>query len=405
MNELHKLSEVRYRKPEGQLRHHQYSNIFPMMQGMEYQQFVHNIRQNGVLEPIVFLHDAILDGRNRYRAASGLGVEYPYVQYEGADPLGYVVSLNVERRHLDESQRAMIAATIADLPFGSNQHVAPANVPTQAEAAEALNVSERSVRSAKKVQREGASELVDAVSKGDVKVGAAAEIATLPVEEQVEIIKQADPKAFSAVAKQIRKAKSDQKKVSRTEREVKLAEKISELPEQKYGVILADPEWHDEQYSDETGMDRHTANHYPTSTTDVIASRPVSDIAADDCVLMLWSTNQHLKDAIFVMSEWGFEYQSNYVWVKPSIGLGRWNRSRHEILLIGTRGSPVPPAQGEQWDSVIEAPRRDHSAKPEKVAEMIEEYWPNVPKIELNRRGLARSGWSAWGNEAEVERG
>jgi N6-adenosine-specific RNA methylase IME4 len=56
---------------------------------------------------------------------------------------------------------------------------------------------------------------------------------------------------------------------------------------------------------------------------------------------------------------------------------------------------------GTQWASVIEEPVGAHSAKPERFAEMIESYFPNLPKIELNRRGPARPGWDAWGNEAE----
>ena len=75
----------------------------------------------------------------------------------------------------------------------------------------------------------------------------------------------------------------------------------------------------------------------------------------------------------------------------------------HEILLIGTRGKIPCPAEGTQWDSVIEAPRPGkHSAKPACFLEMIEGYFPNLPKIELNRRGAARPGWDAWGNEAEA---
>jgi hypothetical protein len=49
--------------------------------------------------------------------------------------------------------------------------------------------------------------------------------------------------------------------------------------------------------------------------------------------------------------------------------------------------------------SLITTPRGEHSAKPECFLEMIERYFPTLPKIELNRRGAARSGWDAWGNE------
>jgi N6-adenosine-specific RNA methylase IME4 len=137
-------------------------------------------------------------------------------------------------------------------------------------------------------------------------------------------------------------------------------------------------------------MNRHAANHYPTNDIETIKSLPVQSIAAEDCVLFLWSTNQHLRIAMDVLEAWRFTYKSNYVWDKEEIGTGFWNRSRHEILLIGVRGNPPCPAPGEQWESIIRAPRPgEHSAKPECFLEMIEQYYPTLPKIELNRRGRA----------------
>jgi N6-adenosine-specific RNA methylase IME4 len=203
----------------------------------------------------------------------------------------------------------------------------------------------------------------------------------------------------SSVVKAAREKQQQEKRARRVERERDLATKIIELPDKRYGVILADPEWKDEVWSEETGMDRHAANHYPTSATEVITARDVPSIAAKDCVLFLWTTNQHLRIAIAVMEAWGFEYKSNYCWGKDKISTGRWNRSKHELLLIGTHGKIPAPALGTQWDSLIMAPRGAHSEKPECFLEMIESYYPNVPKIELNRRGALRAGWDGWGNE------
>lgn len=207
----------------------------------------------------------------------------------------------------------------------------------------------------------------------------------------------------AAVVKAARQKQQEEKRARRVQREQELATKITALPDCRYGVIVADPEWKDEVWSEETGMDRHASNHYSTSAVDLIAARDIPSIAAKDCVLFLWTTNQHLRIAIAVMEGWGFEYKSNYCWGKDKIGTGRWNRSKHELLLIGTCGSVPCPAQGEQRESLIMAPRGEHSAKPEIFLEMIETYFPNLPKIELNRRGPARPGWSAWGNEAETQ--
>lgn len=189
----------------------------------------------------------------------------------------------------------------------------------------------------------------------------------------------------------------------REARELELGAHQAALPEKRYGVILADPEWRDEVWSRETGLNRAPDNHYPTSPAADIEARPVGDLAADDCALFLWSPIQHLATALGVMKAWGFVYKSHLVWIKPSIGLGYWIRSRHEILLVGARGDPPCPAPGEQWESVIEAPRAGHSTKPEAALELIEAYFPTLPKIELNRRGPPRPGWDAWGLEVPDE--
>jgi len=222
----------------------------------------------------------------------------------------------------------------------------------------------------------------------------------LPEKERTRLIKQAlDYQKDSKKKKP--SAKTTLKQLKRDANEKKLGEKQLALPNKKYGVIVADSEWDDKVWSRETGMDRHASNHYPTSDAEVIASRPVKDIAAKDCVLFSWTTNQHLRIAIGVLEAWGFEYKSHYIWRKPKISTGRWNRSVHEVLLIGTIGNPPCPAPGKQLNSVIDAPAGKHSAKPEAFLEMIEQYYQTMPKIELNRRGPPRPGWDAWGFEAE----
>jgi N6-adenosine-specific RNA methylase IME4/ParB-like chromosome segregation protein Spo0J len=219
-------------------------------------------------------------------------------------------------------------------------------------------------------------------------------LARLPADEQRDLADRA--KSGERVS-----ARTRIKQVARRERERQLGAKQVALPNKQYGVIVSDPEWDDDVWSRETGMDRHAANHYPTSDVETIKSRPVANIAAKDCILFLWSTNQHLRIAMSVLEAWGFTYKSHYIWDKQQIGMGRWNRSRHEVLLVGTRGDPPCPAPGQQWESIISAPKGEHSSKPDGFLQMIETYFPTLPKIELNRRGPPRLGWDAWGLEAQ----
>jgi N6-adenosine-specific RNA methylase IME4 len=192
-----------------------------------------------------------------------------------------------------------------------------------------------------------------------------------------------------------------EKRARRAQLEAELGARQRALPDKRYGVIYADPPWRFEPYSRITGMDRAAENHYPTSPTAEIKALDVRSIAAADCVLFLWATVPMLEQAFDVMRAWGFEPKSSFVWGKNRMGTGYWNRNQHELLLIGACGHIPAPALGTQWPSLILAPVRRHSEKPEVFRRMIESYFPTLPKIELHARGpIARPGWDVWGLEA-----
>lgn len=384
------------------LEYHPLANLFPLIEGEDFDRFVEGFRADGTLhDKIVLLDGQILDGRNRYRACRATGITPHFEQYNAnihGDPLTYVISKNLHRRHLNESQRAMVAANLATMRQGERTDLEPsANLPKvdQATAADKLNVSERSLRSAKKVREEAEPELVQAVEQGIVPVSLAEKAIDLPAEKQREIVdrvKRGDPSG----------AKGEIKKHAREARERDLGEKQRALPAKRYGVILADPEWRFEVYSRETGMDRAADNHYPTSDLELIKSRPVGEIAADDCVLFLWATVPMLPQALTVLAAWGFEYRSHVAWLKDRIGTGYWFRNQHELLLVGVRGNIPAPAAGTQFNSALAFAAGAHSEKPPFAYEIAEVYFPNLPKIELNAR-RARPGWDAWGLEAPQE--
>lgn len=90
---------------------HPVAALFPMLAEDELRELAEDIRQRGLLQPIVLAPDgSILDGRNRYAACQLAGVEPQYATYEGDDPDGYALAVNIARRHLSKGQKAMIIA-------------------------------------------------------------------------------------------------------------------------------------------------------------------------------------------------------------------------------------------------------------------------------------------------------
>ena len=165
-----------------------------------------------------------------------------------------------------------------------------------------------------------------------------------------------------------------------------------------FGLIYADPPW---RYESGTARPWDAIEeHYPTISLEEIQAlgQKIQKLAAPDCVLYLWVPAPKVYEACSVIDAWGFSYRTNGVWVKDRLGLGYWFRQRHELLFVAVRGHPIPPADRDRPDSVIESPRRQHSQKPVELADMLDRIYPDVPKVELFARE-ERPAWTAWGNE------
>lgn len=379
------------------MKFHPLAEIFPLIEGYEFAGLVEDIRINGLREPIVLYGGQVLDGRNRLRACKTAGVVPRFETYAGDDPVGYVVSLNLRRRHLDESQRAMVAAKLATMKRGYNQH-SPIGETSQARAAELLNVGKRSVERAAEVRESGTPELQQAVERGGVSVSAAADVATLPQDEQREVVARGEREILEA-AKLIRAGKAEARREERIQKLVEISRGNADLPAGRFPILYADPPW---QYEHPPFSEsRRVENHYPTMDLDAICALPVEQMATADALLFLWVPPPILEKAFQVVRAWGFDYRTGLVWFKDKIGMGNYVRQQHEHLLIARRGEiPLPPTDARP-SSVLQAPRLAHSEKPLGAYELIERMYPDLPKIELFARS-ARVGWAAWGNQAPV---
>ena len=176
---------------------HQCANVFPLMSEQEFGLLCNDIGQNGLLERIWIYDEKIIDGRNRYKACLAVGVEPEFREWQGNGSLvAFIVSLNLHRRHLSESQRGLIAARLANLEKGQHAPSIEGAV-TQADAAELLNVSVSTVERAAKVLRDGVPELIQKVEENKVAVSFAATFSQFPKEKQKRLLKRSDQKLVS----------------------------------------------------------------------------------------------------------------------------------------------------------------------------------------------------------------
>ncbi len=176
--------------------------------------------------------------------------------------------------------------------------------------------------------------------------------------------------------------------------------------DKKYGIIYADPPWkYNSRVNHKTRFRGGACGHYDLMPMKDIESLPISELAAENCVLFLWTTFPYLEEQIKLFSKWGFKYKTlGFSWIKtnpkngkPFFGVGYYAKSNCEVCLMGIKGKMKPV--NNTISSCIISPRREHSRKPDEVRQRIVELFGDIPRIELFARQAA-DGWDCWGNEA-----
>ena len=349
---------------------HEIANLFPMMQPEEFDQLKQDIKANGLIEPIITFEGMILDGRNRWLACGEVETYPRFEEYEGDQPVSYVISKNLHRRNLNKSQRAGIGW----------------------EAKEPL------ADEAKKRQLSGLLQFQDTVlelvperEKGNARdlAGEAVGVSGRYIDDFGKIVSEA-PEYKEPIM-------SGEMTITQAKREItkQQTKEYVELPDAKYRVIYADPPW---QYGntmpDNFGEQR---DHYRTMTMTELCLMPVKNIVENNAVLFLWVTSPILEESFELIKAWGFKYKASFVWDKIKHVMGHYNSVRHELLLVCTRGSCQPDVK-KLFDSVVSIERTEHSVKPEEFRDIIDTIYPYGKRIELFARDEAE-GWDVYGNE------
>ena len=182
-------------------------------------------------------------------------------------------------------------------------------------------------------------------------------------------------------------------------------------PHPRFACVLSDPPWPERGGGQsKRGADRH----YP-----VVPCREIPDLIrssglhtpAEHAHHWMWTTDNYLREALWVLETLGWRYVRTAVWVKAGgeaeladgaqqIGLGQYLRGSHELLLFAVRGKGADPSvrtEDRTRSSVIYGRRTKHSRKPETAYELIEAV-SRGPRVEFFAR-LERPGWVSWGNE------
>lgn len=161
-----------------------------------------------------------------------------------------------------------------------------------------------------------------------------------------------------------------------------------------YRVIIADPPWPYEVRKDDPS---HRATHpYPQMSIAEIKLTDVGGLAHKDCILWLWTTNHHLREAFEVLDEWGFQFKTMMTWAKDRFGTGDWLRGQTEHCMLAIRGKPT--VEIKNHSTLLHGPLRKNSQKPDEFYAMVESHSPAARYAYLWSR-LKREKWDCHGDE------
>lgn len=176
------------------------------------------------------------------------------------------------------------------------------------------------------------------------------------------------------------------------------------LPTKQYDILYADPPWdykgqtqHSGTQSSNTGG---ASSHYSTITLNDLKTLNITQIAADNSLLFMWTSSPHLPQAIQLAESWKFKYATiAFIWHKEKTNPGFYTMSQCEICLVFKKGKIPQPRGKRNIRQFISEKRIAHSAKPVEIRQRIASMFPDQSKIELFARNTD-SSWDSWGKEA-----
>lgn len=381
--------------------------VMPEPSDEDYQSLKASIDASGVKIPVEIDEDGrILDGHTRVKICKELGIEtWPTIIRYGlseAEKRSHARELNSCRRNLKRKQRAdLLKGQLRDTPDMSDRAIAGM-----------LTVSHMTVAKHRRMLIAGGQIVHHEKRKG--RDGVSQPAKRRPIKTQY-VPEPENQRLYLDGAKAIRTIQQKRNRAVRLDLLNEISRRmpdgeVGELPRKKFPVILCDYAWPNVVYSEETGQDK--GYPYPPMPLDegMVLCAGDNSPALDAAVLFFWTTANRMDIAVDMIRAWGFDYKSQIIWNKMHQGTGRWVFDLHEVLIIATRGSIPAPIPGDQCPSVYFEKKSEHSRKPVYFAELIQELYPDIPKLEMFQRkqSLApddvrlNGQWQFWGNEAGI---
>lgn len=365
---------------------HEIANLFPLMAESELSDLAVDIKTNGQREPILTFEGKILDGRNRFLACELVGVKPRLEAFANGSPMAMVISLNLKRRHLTDSQKACVATEA--LPWLEKE------------------AKDRKVAAGKQTGR-GHRKVCPKIDepfpdRSDTQAGKLLGVSRSYV-AAAKAFKTKAPDLFEQVKrgeKSLSQARRERNEQQRESRRAANRVKVSTAPSleknsAKFATILIDPPWDCADEGDKDPLGRGRPD-YATMTLDELLQLPMEQLSDTDCHLFCWITNRSLPKGFGLLEHWGFRYVTALTWPKPSFGLGSYFRGQTEHILFGVKGSQH--LMRKDASTLLPAWKRGpngHSSKPVEIHEFIESCSPG-PYLEMFSR-TKRVDWMTWG--------
>jgi N6-adenosine-specific RNA methylase IME4 len=338
----------------------------------------------GLLHPIVIRPDNVLiAGERRLLAAKLLGWE----------------TIPVTVVHLDAVARGELAENEVRKDFTLSEAVA---IKRALQPLEKVAAKERQAARGGK-GRIASGKLPTAITGRAADKAAKATGMTRRTLEKAEAIvdaAEAEPQKFGKLLEQM----DDTGRVNGVYRRLKIAKQAEQIRKEPpplpgngpYRVIVIDPPWPYEKRDEDPSHEG--VRPYHSMSVEEICAVKVASIAHEDCILWMWVTNHHMREALELLDAWGFELKTILTWAKDRMGTGDWLRGQTEHCIMAVRGKPIVTLTNQT--TLLHAPVRGHSVKPVEFYALVESLCPAPRYADIFSRYRHNDRWDCHGDEA-----